>query len=66
MIRKNQIKIRLNKEYAEYIKKYNRYPYDAEFEISMYQEYTIPYDWIIRKKSQLRSRFQKRLLEIEA
>ncbi|CAJ0858622.1 12644_t:CDS:2, partial [Entrophospora sp. SA101] len=43
----NQIKIRLNKEYAEYIKKYNRYPYDAEFEISMYQDYIIPYDWII-------------------
>ena len=62
----DQIKIRLNKEYAEYIKKYNRYPYNAEFEISCYQEYCIPNYWIYSKKSQLQSRFKKRLLEIEA
>ncbi|CAJ0849315.1 3931_t:CDS:1, partial [Entrophospora sp. SA101] len=62
----DQIKTRLNKEYAEYIKKYNRYPYNAEFEISCYQEYCIPNYWIDSKKSQLRSRFQQRLLEIEA
>ncbi|CAJ0831512.1 9978_t:CDS:2 [Entrophospora sp. SA101] len=64
----DQIKIRLNKEYAEYIKKYNRYPGNAEFEISWYRKYYIPdnNNWIYYKKSQLRSRFQKRLLEIEA
>ncbi|CAG8841510.1 37039_t:CDS:2, partial [Gigaspora margarita] len=32
----NQITMRLNKEYAEYIKKYNRLPYIAEFEIHTY------------------------------
>ncbi|CAG8719117.1 25778_t:CDS:2, partial [Gigaspora margarita] len=37
----DRIKMRLNKEYAEYIKKYNRYPYNAEFEISWHQEYYI-------------------------
>ncbi|CAJ0904665.1 17763_t:CDS:1, partial [Entrophospora sp. SA101] len=31
-----------------------------------YEEYYIPYNWIDSKKSQLRSRFQKRLSEIEA
>ncbi|CAJ0831002.1 9156_t:CDS:2, partial [Entrophospora sp. SA101] len=64
----NQIKIRLNKEYAEYIKKYNRYPGNAEFEISWYRKYYIPdnNNWIYYKKSQLWSRFQQRLLEIEA
>nr|CAG8541308.1 12381_t:CDS:2 [Entrophospora candida] len=31
-----------------------------------YEEYYIPYNWIDSKKSQLQSRFQKRLLEIEA
>ncbi|CAJ0835163.1 7061_t:CDS:2 [Entrophospora sp. SA101] len=30
-----------------------------------YEEYYIPYNWIESKKSQLRSRFQQRLLEIE-
>ncbi|CAJ0630860.1 3300_t:CDS:2 [Entrophospora sp. SA101] len=62
----DQIKIRLNKEYAKYIKKYNRHPYNAEFEISCYREYYIPDNWIDSKKSQLWSRSQKRLLEIEA
>ncbi|RIB00551.1 hypothetical protein C2G38_2302563 [Gigaspora rosea] len=61
----DQIKMRLNKEYGEYIKKYNRLPYIAEFEISRYQEYIIPYDWIGRKKNQLRNRFQERHLELE-
>ncbi|CAJ0844173.1 6282_t:CDS:1 [Entrophospora sp. SA101] len=61
----DQIKIRLNKEYAEYIKKYNRFPYNVEFEVSMYQEYIIPYDWIIRKKKQLRYRFGKCLQQLE-
>src|SRR5581483_9744612 len=33
----DQLKIRLNKEYAEYIKEYNRYPYKAELRyISVY------------------------------
>ncbi|CAG8557615.1 10027_t:CDS:2 [Cetraspora pellucida] len=32
----DQIKMCLNKEYGEYIKKYNRLPYIAEFEISRY------------------------------
>ncbi|CAJ0868181.1 18778_t:CDS:2 [Entrophospora sp. SA101] len=31
-----------------------------------YEEYYIPYNWIDSKKSQLWTRFQKRLLEIEA
>ncbi|RHZ55612.1 hypothetical protein Glove_413g19 [Diversispora epigaea] len=62
----DRIKMRLNKEYAEYIKKYNRYPVGAEFEIRTYKEYIIPDYWISRKKSQLRERFRKRLLEIEA
>ena len=61
----DRIKMRLNKEYAEYIKKYNRYPVGAEFKIRTYKEYIIPDDWIGRKKSQLRERFRKRLLEIE-
>jgi hypothetical protein len=56
----------LNNEYAEYIKKYNRYPFVAEYEIGTYKEYIIPYDWIGSKKQQLRYRFQKRLLELEA
>ncbi|CAG8826073.1 284_t:CDS:1, partial [Cetraspora pellucida] len=61
----DQIKIRLNKEYGEYIKKYNRLLYIAEFEISRYQEYIILYDWIGRKKNQLRNRFQERLLKLK-
>ncbi|RIB08536.1 hypothetical protein C2G38_2211451 [Gigaspora rosea] len=62
----DQIKMRFNKEYAKYIKKYNRLPYITESEISTYQEYIILYNWIGRKKNQLRNRFQKRLSEIEA
>ncbi|RHZ88055.1 hypothetical protein Glove_26g317 [Diversispora epigaea] len=62
----DRIKMRLNKEYVEYIKKYNRYPVGAEFKIRTYKEYIIPDYWISRKKSQLRERFRKRLLEIEA
>ena len=31
-----------------------------------YEEYYIPYDWIGRKKNQLRDRFQKHLLELTA
>ncbi|CAJ0922685.1 2181_t:CDS:2 [Entrophospora sp. SA101] len=34
--------------------------------VRKYEEYIIPYYWIDSKKEQLRSRFQKRLLEIEA
>ncbi|CAG8819708.1 31151_t:CDS:2, partial [Gigaspora margarita] len=30
----NRIKMHLNKEYTKYIKKYNRYPYNAKFEIT--------------------------------
>ncbi|RHZ79484.1 hypothetical protein Glove_144g56 [Diversispora epigaea] len=62
----DRIKMCLNNEYAEYIKKYNRYPFVAEYEIEIYKEYIIPYDWIGSKKRQLRYRFQKRLLELEA
>ncbi|RHZ54744.1 hypothetical protein Glove_423g94 [Diversispora epigaea] len=61
----DRIKMHLNKEYAEYIKKYNRYPVGAEFTIRTYKEYIIPDYWISRKKSQLQERFRKRLLEIE-
>ncbi|CAG8513676.1 22718_t:CDS:2 [Cetraspora pellucida] len=53
----DQIKMCLNKEYGKYIKKYNRLPYIAEFKISRYQEYIIPYNWIDRKKNQLWNRF---------
>ncbi|RHZ83490.1 hypothetical protein Glove_92g20 [Diversispora epigaea] len=49
----DQIKMRLNNEYAEYIKKYNRYPLFAEDKIRRYKEYIIPDYWISRKKSQL-------------
>ncbi|RHZ69850.1 hypothetical protein Glove_277g12 [Diversispora epigaea] len=62
----DRIKMRLNKEYTEYIKKYNRYPVCAEDEIRTYKEYIIPDYWIGSKKSQLQERFRKRLLEIEA
>ena len=35
------------------------------FHNSKYEEYYIPYDWIGRKKSQLRDRFSKRLQQLE-
>ncbi|RHZ75221.1 hypothetical protein Glove_216g31 [Diversispora epigaea] len=47
----DRIKMRLNKDYVEYIKKYNRYPFVAEDEIRTYKEYITPYDWIGRKKT---------------
>jgi len=61
----DRLKTHLNKEYAEYIKEYNRYPYIAEFEIGIYQEYIISHNWINRKKEQLRYRFSKRLQQLE-
>ena len=35
------------------------------FHNSKYEEYYIPYDWIGRKKTQLRDRFSKRLQQLE-
>ncbi|RIB20511.1 hypothetical protein C2G38_2080591 [Gigaspora rosea] len=44
----------------------NYYMMCSSIIIRQYEEYYIPYNWIDSKKSQLRVRFQKRLLEIEA
>ncbi|RIB11846.1 hypothetical protein C2G38_2102531 [Gigaspora rosea] len=44
----------------------NDYMMRSSIIIRKYEEYYIPYNWIDSKKSQLRIRFQKRLLEIEA
>ena len=60
-ITRQQFELRLTKEIAEY----NKYQGRCMVPNRYYVEYYIPYDWIGSKKSQLRIRFQKRLLELE-
>ncbi|CAG8538564.1 6352_t:CDS:2 [Ambispora gerdemannii] len=46
-------------------KKYNSPQMLSFFHNSKYEEYYIPYDWIGRKKNQLRDRFSKHLQQLE-
>ncbi|RHZ75573.1 hypothetical protein Glove_212g74 [Diversispora epigaea] len=57
-----QFDLRVAKRIAEY----NKYPGQYPLPDRYYNKRIIPYDWIGSIKNQLRDRFQKRLLEIEA
>ena len=66
-VKNSQTREQFNQWRTKWIEFYKNNPMLCSSIINrQYKEYYIPDNWIDSKKSQLRNRFQKRLLEIEA